>query len=197
MSTITIDLATAKSIASLINIAAKPKSVAPVLEQVRVWVSTDYLISAVATDRYACITASWEVDLVGNDMPEFGIGHDMAKFIAGLKSPVNGHRYVTFEVNESSVIVSSEGQSFTNDHVFGKYPPVVDLVSNWQAGANAVPVELSLTMLSRLAKITDRLGKKVEDWKIELGNSDNPNKPAPIRLSHGNLIAIQQPRIIR
>lgn len=196
MSTITIDLATAKSIASLINIAAKPKSVAPVLEQVRCNLFSDGMLVAVATDRYAIITASYDTDYSG-ETTQFGISHDVAKFISGIKAPQGGI-YVEIDITNDGVALSVAGQTFrAGAGNPGNYPPVAEMVAKWQHGTEATPVELDLTLLSRLTKIVNKAGKKVENWKVELGKTDNPSKPAPIRLLAENFGAIQQPRLSR
>ncbi len=192
MSTITIDLATAKSIASLINIASKPKSVAPVLEQVRCNLYSDGMLVAVATDRYAIITASYDTEYTGETV-QFGITHAMAKFITGLK----GYAELTLEISEELIVANIAGQTYTTGNVKANYPPVAEMVAKWQHGTEATPVELDLSLLSRLTKIVNKAGKKVENWKVELGKTDNPSKPAPIRLLAENFGAIQQPRLTR
>jgi hypothetical protein len=196
MSTINIDLATAKSIASLINIASKDKSGVPVLEQVRCTLFSDGMLVAVATDRYAIVTASYELDYSGETIT-FGIAHGVANFISRIKTPKGSNIPGTIEFNDDGYSMQFNGQAIIARHVTGNYPPVSEMVAKWQRGTEATPVELSLTLLSRLTKVVDRLGKRLEDWKVELGNSDNPSKPAPIRLTHGTFAAIQQPRISR
>jgi len=196
MSTINIDLATAKSIASLINIASKDKSGTPVLEQVHCTLFSDGMLVAVATDRYAIVSASYELDYSGRAVT-FSITHGVANFISRIKTLKGMNVHGTIELNDDGYTMQFNGQAIIARHVTGNYPPVAEMVAKWQLGTEATPVELSLTMLSRLTKVVDRLGKKLEDWKIELGNSDNPNKPAPIRLTHGTFAAIQQPRISR
>lgn len=187
-----LDLATAKSIASLINIAEKATSATPVLQQVRCTLYVDGTIIAVATDRYAVIKASYETENTGGTT-EFSITHSMAKFIAGIK---NGHSGVYLSIVDDQVIASVGGDTHTTAKMLGNYPPVTELITNWQIGTDAMPVSLSLSLLSRLAKIVDVAGKKVEDWQIELGNSDRPARPAPVRLTHGSFIALQQPKLI-
>lgn len=196
MSTITIDLRDLHSIASLINIASKPNSGTPVLEQVRCTLFSDGMLVAVATDRYAIVSASYELDYAG-DTIEFGISHGLAKFITGIKLPRTGRLYAELNFHDDSITMRLAGQTFTAGNVAGNYPPVAEMVAKWQHAEQAMPVTLSLTLLSRLTKVVDRMGKKVENWSVELGASDNPNKPAPIRLLADGFSAIQQPRLAR
>lgn len=197
MTTINIDLATAKSVASLINIACKPNSATPVLEQVRCTLFSDGMLVAVATDRYAIVTASYELDYSGETV-EFGINHNVANFIGRIKAPKGMNVHGTIELTNDGYSMQFNGQAIIAQAGNpANYPPVAEMVAKWHAGTEATPVELSLTLLSRLTKVVDRLGKKLEDWKVELGNTDNPAKPAPIRISHGTFVAIQQPRLSR
>ena len=196
MSTLQIELKTLHSIASLINIASKPNSGTPVLEQVRCNLFSDGMLTAIATDRYAIVMGSYQVDYAG-DTVEFGITHAMAKFITGIKLPKTGHLYMELSITEELVVATLAGQTFTAGNVKSNYPPVAEMLGKWQHGTEATPVELSLTLLSRLTKIVNQAGKKVENWKVELGKTDNSAKPAPIRLLAENFGAIQQPRIAR
>lgn len=194
---IQIDLATLHSIASIINIAPKANSGTPVLEQVRCNLFSDGMLTAIATDRYAIVMGSYQVDYAGNAI-EFGISHSLAKFITGIKLPKYGHLYGDFEISANGdLTLTLAGQSFSASANTGKYPPVAEMLAKWQHGTEATPVELSLTLLSRLTKVVNQAGKKVENWKVELGKTDNPTKPAPIRLLAENFGAIQQPRIAR
>lgn len=194
MYTTTMDLATAKSIASLINIATKPKSWTPVLEQVRCTVNPDGTLTAVATDRYAVITATYMISSMAEPF-EFGISHSAAKFIAGLKAD-RKELLVAITLDDEGVCIHYAGQTITVAPVIGNYPPVASLIEDWKPGTDAMPVSLSLSLLSRLAKIVDVAGKKVEDWRIELAKTDNPAKPGPIKLEADRFIALQQPKLI-
>lgn len=193
---IELDLKTLHSIASLINIASKANSGTPVLEQVRCTLFSDGMLTAIATDRYAIVMGSYQVEYTGDTM-EFGVSHSLAKFISSIKLPKTGHLYGELNLHDDVITLRLAGQTFTAGNVKGNYPPVAELLGKWQHGTEAMPIELSLTLLSRLTKIVNEAGKKVENWKIELGKDGTAAKPAPVRLLAEGFAAIQQPRLAR
>jgi DNA polymerase III sliding clamp (beta) subunit (PCNA family) len=190
MTTITLPLSVAKSVASLFAVVDTKKNAYIPLQQVRV--QTDgKTLTAYSTDRYALALATY--DLAVEQPPVlFGMTLAMAKFIQSHK----GTEKVTidFENNEAKVTVGTTSSLFETNRQ--TYPDnIVPLVTDYKVGDTLAPVKLDIESLSRIAKIFDRDGNKVTDWVADTAQVAD-RKSSAIRLTSNGFTVLFQPKVI-
>lgn len=198
--TITIPLNLAKSLASMATIASKDVAK---LDRVYVQVLPNS-IHAVASDRYAIIESLY-TERNGDGSLEFQITAEVAKFINAIKTKET-KAPVELEVFSDALTIKTLGQSatFTGSQLANGTDLFNKLVEHAEIDAKAEvakPIVLNVALLSRVAKLVDYEGKKVERWSFNLGQTDSDNrKPSPIQAYAEGVITwhlVQQPLLTR
>jgi hypothetical protein len=195
LTTINLNARVAKSAASLIAVAADRHST-PLFQVVRVEIK-EQTLTAIATDKYSLAVANYDLD---TETPEavFYLDAAAVKFISGIKLPKYGFAgVVSFEIGEDRLTVAHGGTSVTLAYKSFEYPApqMLSLVEGWQRGTEGQPFGIDPSRFASFAKILDADGNKISRWVMNFGQSTNGNKPAPLRLSAGEITLLTQPAI--
>lgn len=192
--TITLNARVAKSVASLIAVAGD-RHAAPLFQVIRVEIK-DQVLTAMATDKYSLAVANYDLD---TDTPEavFYLDAAAVKFVAGIKLAKWGSNAVSFEIGEDRLTVSHGETSQILAYRNYEYPAsqMLSLLDKWQRGTDGQPFGIDPSRFASFAKILDADGNKIGRWVMNFGQSETGNKPAPLRLSAGEITLLTQPAI--
>ena len=186
---IQVSLKIAKSIASLSNFASKDK-ITPALTVVKIEFS-EGMIKALATDRYVAVRAKYDYDY-----DAYGVIYldaQAVKFITGLKNSP----FVQFELSDG-VLSIGDGSASVSSAIFkGNYPDIESIMDKHQPATVASIQRFRIELLAKLGKVISKIdGKKVENWVLEQGLSERPDRPAPMKATAENFDAIIQPNLL-
>lgn len=192
MTTLTLPLAQAKSIASLINIAESSKGIFTVLQYVKVTI-TDNVLIAVATDRYIAGYGTYLLEDPIEDAT-FWLDANVCKLIKAIKAPKYGHGFATFDIDPDSDVVISDGvSSIRSGAPKGNYPPILNLITSMDEATDGTKsVRLTLSKISQIDKVVPSIGAS-NTWHLTHMASGRENKPGPVRFMNGNMILVLQP----
>lgn len=196
MTTLTLPLAQAKSIASLINIAEGAKGIFSVLQYVKVNIA-DNVLTAVATDRYVAGYGTYLLEDPIEDA-SFWLDATACKLIKAIKAPKYGHGFVTFEIDADADVVVSDGvSSIRSGAPKGNYPDILGLIGGMaEATDGAKSVRLTLSKIAQIDKVAPSIGG-LDAWHLTHMASGREGKPGPVRFMNGNMILVLQPSLLR
>lgn len=178
----------AKSIASLISMAAKPKDMTPILSYIRV-VIADGKVSAYATDRYVLAQATAET-IDHADDADFYLDANAAKFIKAQKS---GN--FEFEITDLGATIRANSASVTVIRPNGNYPPIQGFIDEFKPSETGTPaLNLDLAKIGQVHKLEPIT--PANTWELDFSESSN-GKPGPVRFQNGNIVALVQPNLLK
>ena len=189
-----VPLATAKSIASLINFAAGSKDYTPALQVIRVVFDGDRM-TATATDRYVVIQAQYAECPDNHNTGTIYIDAAAAKFIASQKVAKGHNPLITFDTDDDGLTIKANGASITIRQFNGNYPAVETLFEAHKAAEAAEVHHFRIELLAKLGKVVDVDGSKVESWNFEFGTRAKPERPAPVIATASLFKALIQPNL--
>jgi hypothetical protein len=195
LTTLTLPLAQAKSIASLINIAEGAKGIFSVLQSVKVNIA-DNVLTAVATDRYIAGYGTYLLEDPIEDA-SFWLDANACKLIKAMKAPKYGHAFVTFEIFADDVLISDGVSSIRSGAPKDNYPDILGLIGGMaEAPEGARSVSLTLSRIAQIDKVIPSIGG-LDAWHLTHMDSGREGKPGPVRFMNGNMILVLQPNLIR
>lgn len=188
-----LPLATAKSIASLINFASKDK-VTPALQVIRVVLDGDRM-TATATDRYVVIKAEYAECPDNFNTGTIYLDAAAAKFIAGIKVAKGHNPLITFDTGDDGLTIKANGASITIRQFSGNYPAVETLFDAHKPAEVAEVHHFRIELLAKLGKVIDVDGSKIESWNFEYGTRVKPERPVPVIATASLFKALIQPNL--
>jgi DNA polymerase III sliding clamp (beta) subunit (PCNA family) len=190
-----VPLATAKSIASLINFASNEK-ITPALTVIRVVFDGDRM-TATATDRYVVIQAQYAECPDNFNTGTVYLDAAAAKFIASQKVAKGYNPLITFDVDDDGLTIKANGASITIRQFSGNYPAVESLFESHKPAELAEVHHFRIELLAKLGKVVDVDGSKVESWNFEFGTRTKPERPVPVIATASLFKALIQPNLSR
>jgi hypothetical protein len=195
--TAALPLATAKSIASLAVFADKPKSATPALQVIELNFTEDSVI-AVATDRYTAGKAVFTYS--GPAIGRVYLDHAGAKFITGLLAKPGVMVEFSIEANGQLIIAYQQYGDYQATHYapryLAKFPGIESMIDGHKAGTMATTA-FTIELLAKLGKVVGIDGKKIGVWTFTPGETDRPDRPAPILATKDEFSVIIQPNLAR
>ena len=190
-----VPVATAKSIASLINFAA-PKEYTPALQVIRVVFDGDRM-TATATDRYVVIKAEYAECPDNLNAGTVYLDAAAAKFITGIKVAKGHNPLIVFDVDDTSLTIKANDASITIRQFKGNYPAVETLFDAHKPAETAEVHHFRIELLAKLGKVVDVDGSKIESWNFEFGTRTKPERPVPVIATASLFKALIQPNLGR
>ena len=177
----------ARSIASMVALTSKDK-VTPALQLVRLSV-TKYKITAIATDRYVLGRLVLDYDGTDSEIDDYYLDAAALKLMATTKAGL-----VSIKHGETHFTVSDYSSSVNVPIFMGNYPKVETMIPDAPEATPTGETSFSIDLLSKLGKLVDANGKKIDAWKILPGGTEN-GRPKAWAATADNFTVLIQPRL--
>jgi hypothetical protein len=195
--TASLTLDVAKSIASLAVFAEPAKGTTPALQVIELNFTEDSVI-AVATDRYTAAKAVFAYP--GDAIGRVYLDHAGAKFISGLVASPGMMVEFTPEENGQLAIAYQQFGDYQARHYspryLAKFPGIESMIDGHKAGTMATTA-FTIELLAKLGKVVGLNGKKIGVWTFTPGETDRPDRPAPILATKDEFSVLIQPNLTR
>jgi hypothetical protein len=179
----------ARSIGSMAVLLAAAKDPTPSLHLLKLSV-TKYKITATATDRY--VLGRLVLEHQGNDseVSDYYLNAAALKLMATTKAGL-----VSIKHGETSFTVSDYNTSVSVPIFLGTFPPVENLIPEIPAAVPTGETSFSMALLTKLSKLVDANGKKIDAWKFLPGGNSEYGKPNAWAATADNYTVLIQPRL--
>lgn len=180
----------ARSIGSMAALTSKDK-ITPALTLVKLSVSK-YKITAIATDRYVLGRLVLDHDGADSEIDDYYLDAAALKLMATTKAGL-----VSIRHGETHFTVSDYSSSVNVPIFLGNYPKIEIMIPETPEAIPTGETSFSIDLLSKLSKLVDANGKKIDAWKIFPGGNTEHGKPNAWAATADNYTVLIQPRLNR